>query len=113
GLFYSNQVVTAVISRTEHDALRFALQCIHCLAERLRCHSRTIRINQTTRLKTDAQQVFGRKKQPLAESVTALWQQFKIARQNVIVFVARVSGSVDGDASRLSSCARDRAGGIP
>ena len=60
GVFHPNQVVAAVVRRAEHNTLRSALQGIDCLAERLCRHRRTVRINQTTRLKTDPQQIFGR-----------------------------------------------------
>src|ERR1700688_1368321 len=112
-LFQTNQIIAAIIRRPEHDAIATDRQHVRRFRIDARWNRRAIRIDQTNRLKSNSQKIFGRGGESFTKSVTALWHELEIVRQDVDVRLFRADRSVNRDASHiLTRRSRDCGGGV-
>src|SRR5438445_417446 len=78
-----------------------------------RRNRRAVRIDQTNGLKSNSQKIFGRGGESFTKSITALWHQLEIVRQDVDICLFRANRSVNRNALHiLTRRLQDCGGGV-
>ena len=112
-LFQSDQIIAAIIRRSEHDAIAADRQHVRRFSIDARRNRRAVRIDQTNGLKSNSQKIFGRGGESFTKSITALWHQLEIVRQDVDVRLFRADRSVNRNALHiLTRRFQDCGGGV-
>src|SRR5205814_10423629 len=101
-LFEADQIVAAIICRTENNVLAGRSQHLHSMGESRGWNGRAIRIDQTNATETTLKQIFGRKPKAFAKTSSALREQIEVGRQYVCISPFPTDRSINCNAACFS-----------